>query len=84
MNWELFAWAKRGPRRKEVLELLSNSKNPMTANDVKLKLKIAMAQSSFTLKELSQKKLIECLNPKDNIGKLYKIKKEGKEIINGI
>ena len=84
MDWELYAWLKRGSRRKEVLLILSRSNNPLTTKEIKLKLSIAMSQASFTIKELYDKKLIECLNPKDKIGKIYKITKSGKELLNEI
>lgn len=81
MDWGLYAWVNRGSRRKSVLELLSKSEKPLSANDVKKSLKIAISQASFTLKELSSKKLIECVNPRDKIGKLYKISKRGKGLL---
>ena len=81
MNWGLYAWVNRGSRRKSVLELLSKSEKPLSTNDVKKSLKIAISQASFTLKELSNKKLIECVNPKDKIGKLYVITKIGKVLL---
>lgn len=84
MDWELYAWLKRGKRRKSILNELKKSKNPISANDICKNLNIAISQASFTLKELTEKKIIECLNPTDKIGKLYKITKEGKEISNEI
>jgi len=84
MDWDLYAWLKRGNRRKEVLKLLINSPSPMTTNEIKAKLKVALSQASFTVKELFDKKLVECLNPKDKIGRLYKISNEGKVILNEI
>ena len=84
MDWDLYAWLKRGNRRKEVLKLLVNAQSPMTTNEIKAKLKVALSQASFTVKELFDKKLVECLNPKDKIGRLYKISNEGKVILNEI
>ena len=84
MDWELVAWVKRGKRRISILRLLKLSSSPLTANEIKYKLKIAISQASFTLKELSEKSLIECLNPNDKIGKLYKIIKKGEMILNEI
>lgn len=81
MDWGLYAWVNRGSRRKSVLELLAKSEKPLSTNDVKKSLKIAISQASFTLKELLDKKLIECINPKDNIGKLYKIGQSGRGIL---
>jgi predicted transcriptional regulator len=80
VDWKLYAWIKRGNRRKELLKLLSNSKQPLTANEIKTELKISLSQVSFLLKEISKKELIICLNPEDKIGKLYIIAEEGKNI----
>ena len=77
MDWGLYAWVNRGSRRKSVLELLAKSEKPLSTNYIKKSLKIAISQASFTLKELFDKKLIESVNPKDKIGKLYVITKKG-------
>lgn len=84
MDWELYAWVKRGSQRKNVLQTLGHASTPLSTSDLKSKLKVAMAQASFTVKELTQKKLIESVNPKDKIGKLYKITNKGKAILNEI
>ena len=81
MNWSLYAWIKRGSRRKELLKIISKSNQPLTAKDIKIQLKISLSQVSFILKELSDKKIIICLNPEDKIGRLYKIKEEYKKIM---
>ena len=81
MDWGLYAWVDRGSRRKSVLELLAKSEKPLSTNDVKKSLKIAISQASFTLNELFDKKLIESVNPKDKIGKLYVITKKGKVLL---
>ncbi len=84
MDWELYAWLKRGNRRKEILKLLVNTHSPITSNEIGIKLKVSLPQVSFTIKELFGKELIECLNPKDKIGRLYKNTSEGKVILNEI
>ena len=81
MDWGIYAWFKRGKRRKETLKIIAESKNPITINDIKHKSKIALSQASATVKELEQKKLIECLNPKDKIGRLFRITELGKEML---
>ena len=81
MDWEIYAWLKRGSRRQDVLQHLSNSDKPLTANEVKCNLKMSLSQSSLTLKELLKEELISCLNPDDKIGKLYKINDEGEVMI---
>lgn len=84
MNWELYAWLKRGNRRREALKIIAGSNTPLTVKEIKNKLKVAMAQSSFTVKELLDKKLIDCLNLNDKIGRLYRINKNGSDLLNGI
>ena len=84
MDWELYAWLKRGNRRREILKVIAGSNSPLTVNEIKTKVKIAMAQASFTVKELSDKKMVECLNPNDKIGRLYKINKNGRDLLNEI
>jgi DNA-binding MarR family transcriptional regulator len=61
--------------------LLSNSNKPLSTNEIKIKLKIAISQASFTLKELVDKKLISSVNPEDKIGKLYIITDLGKKVL---
>lgn len=80
----MVAWLKRGGRRKSVLILVSKSSTPVSANDVKGSLKIAMSQASATLKELTDQKLILCLNPEDKIGKLYRVHKNGEDTLKQI
>lgn len=82
MNWELYAWVKRGKRRKEVLRIIADSKTPLTVSEVKVKLEVPIPQASLTVKELLDKKTIECLNPRDKIGRLYKISKNGSDLLN--
>jgi len=84
VDWKLYAWVKRGKRRKELLQFLSNSNQPVTPKEIKDELKISLSQVSFLLTELSKKKIIICLNPEDNIGKLYIISEEGKKLFEGM
>ena len=84
MDWALYAWLKRGKRRNSILNELKKSDKPLTTNDISKNLNIAISQTSFTLGELTEKKLVECLNPTDKIGKLYRITKDGQEILNEI
>jgi len=81
MDWQKYAWVKRGKRRQQTLTIFNKAAHPLTINDIHEKSKIAISQASATISELEQNSLIECLNPKDKIGKLYQITKEGKEII---
>jgi len=79
MDWELFAWLKRGKRRRAVLQLFVDTSHPLSIKDVKELSKIAISQSSVIVKELHKKGFLECLNPNDNIGKLFVLSEIGKE-----
>jgi DNA-binding MarR family transcriptional regulator len=81
MDWQKYAWVKRGSRRQKTLELLNKANNPLTINDIHQKSRIAISQASATIAELENAGLIKCLNAQDKIGKLYLITEEGKEII---
>jgi len=81
MDWSKYAWVKRGKRRQVTLVVFNNAAVPLTINDIHMRSQIAISQASTTVSELEKAKLIECLNPKDKIGKLYKIAATGKEII---
>lgn len=84
MDWETYAWLKRGIRRMDVLNKINSSKNPLTIKDIKIKSKVALPQISATIKELYEKKLIDCLNPADKIGKLYQSNTKGKALLGAV
>jgi len=81
MDWQKYGWVKRGKRRQQALEVFNKSPNPLTINDIHDKTRIALSQASAIVAELEHEGVIECLTPQDKIGKLYRITKEGKEII---
>ena len=81
MDWSKFAWVKRGRRRSATLAIFNETTVPLTINEVHERTKIAISQASATVSELEKMGLIECLNASDKIGKLYRITREGKEII---
>lgn len=81
MDWQKYAWVKRGKRRQLALELFNKAVTPLTINDVHKKTRIPISQASVIVVELERAGLLECLNPKDKIGKLYRISQEGKEVI---
>jgi DNA-binding transcriptional regulator GbsR (MarR family) len=71
VDWKIYAWVKRGSRRKEILDVIINSKNPVTAKDLSNLQNISLSQVSLVLKELQEKNLIKCLNETDTIGRIY-------------
>lgn len=80
LDWKVYFWVRRGSRRKRVLKFVNESANPVTATMVRKALQMPITNSTATLIQLSQKKLIKCLNPKKYHGKQYLITKIG-EII---
>ena len=84
MDWNLFAWVKRGSKRKIVLETIQKSTNPLTTNEIKIICLIPISQCSLLVKQLEEKELIQCLNSNDKIGKLYKMTKLGNEVLNEV
>ena len=81
MDWQKYAWVKRGSRRQKTLQLFNKASKPLAINDLHEKSKIALPQASATITELEKAGLVKCLNAEDKIGKLYIITNEGKEII---
>jgi DNA-binding MarR family transcriptional regulator len=81
MDWKKYAWLKRGKSRQATAEVIRKSPVPLSINDIHQRAKIALSQASTTISDLEKKGLIECLNPEDKIGKLYRITPEGKELL---
>ena len=79
-NATLISFVARSKRRKELLEILNKSKEISQPEIMKLS-KQYKSHNSRTLKELSDKELILCVNPEDRVFKFYKITKKGKEIL---
>lgn len=67
--------------RKNVLNHLTTPKTPSILSK---ELNLNIAHISRTLAELEEKKMIECLTPTSNKGKLYVIGDYGKKILNEI
>ena len=77
---KLISFVARAKRRKETLNILS--KHPQLSQpEIMRALKQYKSHNSTTIKELSNKELIACINPEDRSFKFYKITKKGKEIL---
>ena len=79
-NPKIISFIARGKRRKEVLEFLNKFKEK-SQSEIMKELKRYKSHNSRTIKELSDKKLIVCVNPEDRSFKFYKITKKGKNIL---
>ncbi|HIH17903.1 MAG TPA: hypothetical protein HA282_04245 [Nanoarchaeota archaeon] len=79
-NASLISFVARSKRRRETLTLLSRSWR-LSQPEIMRGLKQYKSHNSRTLKELSDKGLIVCINPKDRAFKFYKITKKGKDVL---
>jgi len=80
-KWEDISFIISSEYRKNVLKTLDSPKMP---SKISKELNINKTHISKTLKELKLKKLIKCLTPNSNKGKLYKISDHGKDILKEI
>jgi predicted transcriptional regulator len=77
MNWKLYSFVVRSKRRVQIIKSLEIPKTPtQIAKDVKS----SVSHISRTLKQFEEKGIIECLTPKEKVGRIYKLTKEGKKI----
>jgi predicted transcriptional regulator len=74
-NLELAGFIIRSTYRKKVFLLLDD---PIRPSDISKKLEIRLTHITRELRELKKKKLIECLNPAERIGRLYQLTHKGK------
>ena len=71
----------RSNYRKNVFKLLDN---PIRPSEIAKKLDIRLTHITRELRFLKQKGLVECLNPKERIGRLYQLTKKGKILKKGM
>ncbi len=75
VDYSLLSYILRGKRRKKILECLDKPKIP---REIASDCKISIHNVSKSLKELSDKGLIKCENPKDKFYRFYTVTKRGK------
>jgi len=81
VRWELVSFVSRSEQRKKILSVLIE---PITPSDIAKKTSLYSTHVSRALKEFIEKGLVECLTPKERIGKFYQITKLGKEVLKQI
>jgi predicted transcriptional regulator len=79
MSWEDIGFIKASQYRLRILSLLSDG--PKTPRELVDSLKIHFSQVSLILNQLSERKMVECLNPEAVKGKLYHLTEKGKNIL---
>lgn len=53
---------------------------PMTVMEIKKKTRLSLAETSRVLRHCKAEGLAECLNPKDALGRIYRLTERGKKI----
>ena len=79
LNPSLISFVARSKRKRDILTKL-NEKS-LTQAELRKSTNMYKSHISRTLSELSKKKLISCLNPKDRAYKFYKITALGQKLI---
>jgi Mn-dependent DtxR family transcriptional regulator len=67
--------------RQETLKALANSEKPMKPTEISEELNIAFNSSSRALRQLSEKKIVECINPDAPRYRRYRITNVGNKIV---
>ena len=54
--------------------------NPIRPSEIAKKLNIRLTHITRELRALKERKLVECLNPKERIGRLYQLTAKGRKL----
>lgn len=79
--YELISFVSRGKIRKIVL---SNLVKPLTPTELSRIIKTHRSTTSRTILALESKGLVECITPKEKMGRYYEITSIGKKILQKI
>lgn len=75
----LVTFIQRAKNRKQILRLLADKEK--TQAQLHHESGLYRTHVRRTILELQDKQLVQCLNPKDRIYKLYKITRKGKDVL---
>ena len=78
MNWKLYSFVIRSKKRKDILLSLEKARTPTEIGD---KVKTSVSHVSRTLSDFQEKKIVECVTPKQKVGRIYRLTKEGQELL---
>ena len=76
--YDLMSFVSRGKVRKKVLQ---NLVKPHTPTELSHIIKTHRSTTSRTILALEKKGLVQCITPKEKMGRYYEISKLGKKII---
>ncbi len=74
---ELAGFVIRSSYRKKVFMLLDN---PIRPSEIAKKLNIRLTHITRELRALKSRKLVECINHKERVGRLYQLTRQGKQL----
>ncbi len=80
-DYELISFVLRGERRKAILFSLEK---PLIPKEIAEKCKVSIHNVSKSLRELVDKGLIVCKNPKDKFYRFYELTINGKKLLKEI
>lgn len=78
MNWKLYSFVIRSKRRKDILLSLEKAMTPTEIGD---KVGASVSHVSRTLSDFQDRELVECVTPKQKVGRVYKLTEDGKNIL---
>jgi len=81
MDWEKYGLVIRSKNKKTILKALNSPKTP---SQLSKETNLAVSTISKNLSQLTKLKLVKCLNPQLQMGKLFQITNEGKELLKKI
>lgn len=76
--YELLSFVNRGKIRRKILELLKIPKTPTQISNIVLTQRPTISR---TIIALQSKGLVECLTPKEKMGRYYQITPLGKKVL---
>jgi DNA-binding MarR family transcriptional regulator len=74
---KLYTWVIKGHLRKRIIKALDK---PKISSEIAREIKSEVSSVSNCINLFIENGLIKCLNPKDNICRLYELTKKGKDI----
>jgi predicted transcriptional regulator len=78
MNWKLYSFVVRSEQRRKIILSLEKPKTP---TQIAQEIKASVSHVSRALSQFAEKEIVECLTPKEKVGRVYTLTKAGKEIL---
>ena len=72
-----YVWVVRGKQRKKIIKIMGKPRIP---TEIKEETNLSLNNVSDVLREFKKKRIVQCLNPKEKTGRLYKLTPKGMRI----